>query len=117
MPSKKLRGFEPGKIGPTDAGDFVGGNYATAVNVVTTLPKLFATVQNAEFQFFFDAANVWGVDYSETIDDSNKLRTSTGVAVNWYTPIGPLNFSLAQPITKAKSDKTESFRFNIGTTF
>ena len=117
LPSKKLRGFEPGKIGPTDAGDFVGGNYATAVNIVTTLPKLFATVQNAEFQFFFDAANVWGVDYSNTIDDSNKLRTSTGVAVNWYTPIGPLNFSLAQPITKAKGDKTESFRFNLGTTF
>ena len=117
LPSKKLRGFEPGKIGPTDAGDFVGGNYATAVNVVTTLPKLFATVQNAEFQFFFDAANVWGVDYSDTIDDSNKIRTSTGVAINWYTPIGPLNFSLAQPITKAKSDKTESFRFNLGTTF
>ena len=117
LPSRKLRGFEPGKIGPTDSGDFVGGNYATAVNIVTTLPKLFATVQNAEFQFFFDAANVWGVDYSDTIDDSNKLRTSTGVAVNWYTPIGPLNFSLAQPITKAKSDKTESFRFNLGTTF
>jgi len=117
LPSKKLRGFEPGKIGPTDAGDFVGGNYATAVNIVTTLPKLFATVQNAEFQFFFDAANVWGVDYSNTIDDSNKLRTSTGVAVNWYTPVGPLNFSLAQPITKAKGDKTESFRFNLGTTF
>ena len=69
------------------------------------------------FSFFFDAANVWGVDYSGSIDDSNKLRTSTGVAVNWYTPIGPLNFSLAQPITKAKSDKTESFRFNLGTTF
>ena len=68
LPSKKLRGFEPGKIGPTDSGDFVGGNYATAVNLVTTLPKLFATVQNAEFQFFFDAANVWGVDYSDTID-------------------------------------------------
>ena len=117
LPTNKLRGFETGKIGPTDSGDFIGGNYATAVNVVTTLPKLFATVQNAEFQFFFDAANVWGVDYSDTIDNSNKLRTSTGVAVNWYTPIGPLNFSLAQPITKAKSDKTESFRFNLGTTF
>ena len=60
---------------------------------------------------------MWGVDYSEAIDDSNKIRTSTGVAVNWYTPVGPLNFSLAQPITKASGDKTESFRFNLGTTF
>jgi len=117
LPSSKLRGFEPGKIGPKDSGDFIGGNYATALNVVTTLPKLFATVQNAEFQFFFDAANVWGVDYSDTIDDSNKIRSSTGLAVNWYTPVGPLNFSLAQPITKSSGDRTESFRFNLGTTF
>ena len=46
-----------------------------------------------------------GVDYSDTIGDGNKIRSSTGVAINWYTPIGPLNFSIAQPITKAKSDK------------
>ena len=117
VPSRRLRGFEAGKIGPTDAGDFIGGNYATAINLVTTVPTLFSDLQNAEFQLFFDAANVWGVDYSDNIDDSNKLRSSTGVAVNWYTVIGPLNFSLAQPITKAGSDKTETFRFDIGTTF
>ena len=117
LPSRKLRGFEAGKIGPKDSGDYVGGNYATAINLVTTMPKLFSELQNAEFQFFFDAANVWGVDYSDTIDDSNTIRTSAGVAVNWYTLIGPLNFSLAQPITKASGDTTESFRFNLGTTF
>ena len=66
---------------------------------------------------FLDAANVWGVDYSDTIDDSNKIRSSFGVAVDWFTVIGPLNFSLSQPITKAGSDKTEKFRFQIGTTF
>ena len=66
---------------------------------------------------FYDAANVWGVDYSSAIDDSNKIRSSAGLAANWYTPIGPLTFSFAQPITKASTDKTEGFRFNIGTSF
>ncbi len=61
--------------------------------------------------------NVWGVDYSDTIDDSNKIRSSTGIAIDWFTPVGPLNFSLSQPISKADSDVAESFRFNIGTTF
>ena len=42
---------------------------------------------------------------------------SVGFGVDWFTVIGPLNFSIAQPITKADTDKTESFRFNIGTTF
>ena len=66
---------------------------------------------------FLDAANVWGVDYSDTIDDSDKIRSSFGVAIDWFTVIGPVNFSLAQPISKASTDKTESFRFQIGTTF
>ena len=46
-----------------------------------------------------------------------KLRSSIGIGVDWYTPIGPLSFSLAQPLSKKSSDKTESFRFNLGTTF
>ena len=66
---------------------------------------------------FLDVANVWGVDYDSSLDDSNKIRSSTGVAVDWFTPVGPLNFSLTQPISKASTDKTESFRFNLGTTF
>ena len=37
--------------------------------------------------------------------------------MNLLTPVGPLSFSLSQPITKTSSDKTETFRFNIGTTF
>ena len=60
---------------------------------------------------------MWGVDYSSTIDDSSKIRSSIGMAVDWFTPIGPLNFSLAQPLSKSSNDKTESFRFNLGTTF
>ena len=43
--------------------------------------------------------------------------TSAGISVDWFTVIGPLNFSIAQPLSKAETDKTETFRFNIGTTF
>ena len=73
-------------------------------------------LQNIDFSLFFDSANVWGVDYNESLD-SNKIRSSTGLAVDWFTPIGPLSFSFTTPITKASSDKTEEFRFQLGTTF
>ena len=56
-------------------------------------------------------------NYSNPLLDSNKIRSSTGLSIDWYTPIGPLSFSFAQPITKADSDITEGFRFDIGTTF
>jgi len=113
----RLRGFETGKIGPMDGSDFIGGNYTMAFNVNTTLPQILPSLQNTNFSLFFDAANVWGVDYNKGIADGGKIRTSVGLAVDFYTPIGPLNFSLSEPITKSKNDVTEFFRFNLGTTF
>ena len=117
IPSSNLRGFESGKIGPKDGNDYIGGNYITTFNFNTTIPKLFPTAENFEFLFFVDAANIWGVDYDSSLEKNNKIRSSVGLAVDWMTVVGPLNFSLAQPITKADGDKLQSFRFNLGTTF
>ena len=116
VPSSKLRGFEPGKVGPVDNGDFVGGNYLTAINISSDL-KILESFETTSFNIFLDMANVWGVDYNSEIDESNKLRSAVGISLDWYTPVGPLNFSLAQPIMKKNTDKTETFRFNLGTTF
>ena len=112
-----MRGFEPGKVGPKDGDDFIGGNFGSAINFASTLPNVFTEVQNLDLSLFFDAGNVWGVDYSSSIDDSNQIRSSTGIALDWFTPIGPLSLSYAIPITKKDTDVTENIRFNIGTTF
>ena len=117
LPSRRLRGFESGKIGPKDGTDFVGGNYALAFNAATTVPQILPSFQNTNFSIFFDAANVWGVDYFNGDDEGNEIRSSIGIAIDLFTPIGPLNFSFSEPITKGKNDITESFRFNLGTTF
>tara|TARA_B100002051_G_scaffold259367_1_gene278860 strand:+ start:10091 stop:12340 length:2250 start_codon:yes stop_codon:yes gene_type:complete len=116
LSSRNLRGFESGRVGPKDGTDFIGGNYLSSLNISTTLPDLLRDLENIDFKLFYDAGNVWGVDYNSSLD-SNKIRSSTGLSVDWYTPIGPLSFSLSQPITKADSDITETFRFDIGTTF
>jgi len=117
IPSKRLRGFESGRVGPKDGNDFIGGNYAMSVNLATTVPQILKNFQNTNVSVFFDAANVWGVDYSSSIADGSQIRSSVGLAVDFLTPIGPLNFSLSEPITKSKNDITEAFRFNLGTTF
>ena len=117
VPAHKLRGFEAGKIGPIEKNDYIGGNYMSAVNFNATLPNLLPTFQNTDVSFFIDAANVWGIDYDSSIDDASKIRSATGVAVDVFTPIGPLNFSISAPITKNSTDTTETFRFNLGTTF
>ena len=117
LPSSKLRGFEYGKIGPKDGADYIGGNYAASINISTNFNQILPNSQNTNFSVFFDAANVWGIDYSSSLSDESKIRSSIGIAVDYFTPIGPLNFSLSEPITKGKNDITESFRFNLGTTF
>jgi len=117
LTSNRMRGFETGKLGPVDGKDYIGGNYAAALNISTTLPMLFKSFESIDLKYFIDAGNVWGVDYSDTIDNSNTIRSSTGLAINWFTPVGPMNFSVVQNLSKASTDKTESFQFNIGTSF
>ena len=117
IPSNKLRGFESGKVGPKDGNDFIGGNFMSAINFNSTLPKILENNQNLDISMFLDAANVWSVDYDTSLDDGQNIRSSIGVALDWFTPIGPLSFTLSQPITKKNTDVTETFRFNLGTTF
>ncbi len=117
VPAKRLRGFEAGKVGPKDGEDFVGGNYVATLNTSTTLPYILETMENVDLKLFLDIGNIWGVDYDSSIDESNKIRSSSGLALEIFSPIGPINFSYAEAITKASTDKTESFRFQLGTTF
>ena len=117
LSTKRLRGFERNKIGPVDGSDHIGGNYAAALNFEANLPNLLPENTNTDFGMFLDFGNVWGVDYDATIDDSSKIRSSAGIAMNWLSPIGPMSFVLAQDLAKADTDKTESFSFNLGTTF
>ena len=117
LPARKLRGFELGKVGPKDGADFIGGNYAASMNISSTLPQVLPNSQNVDVLMFMDVANVWGVDYDSSLDDTNKIRSAVGLGIDWFTPIGPLSISLAHPISKVDTDKTETFKFNLGTTF
>ncbi len=117
LSTRRLRGFESGKIGPLDGSDHVGGNYAASLNLEANLPKLLPESTKTDVGLFLDFGNVWGVDYDSSIDNSNKIRSSAGLTASWISPLGPMTFVLSQNISKASTDKTESFNFNLGTTF
>ena len=112
-----MRGFGTGKVGPKDGEDFVGGNYASALNIEASLPNLLPERTETDISLFMDIANLWHVDYSNAVNDSDKIRSSIGIATNMYTPIGPLSFTIAQNLSKADTDQTQSFNFQIGTSF
>tara|TARA_X000000950_G_scaffold261191_1_gene331201 strand:- start:1462 stop:3714 length:2253 start_codon:yes stop_codon:yes gene_type:complete len=117
LPSNRLRGFQSGKVGPKDGNDFIGGNYIASINFSSDIPKLFENSQNTDIKIFLDVANVWGVDYDSSLELSDDIKSAIGVGLDWYSPIGPMNFSLSQHLSKGSNDITESFRFNLGTTF
>ena len=117
LSTQRLRGFQKNKVGPIDSGDHIGGNYVTAVNFEANLPNLLPDSTKMDIGLFLDFGNVWGVDYDSTIDESNEIRSSTGVAASWLSPLGPMTFVLSTNLSKANTDETESFNFNLGTTF
>ena len=117
LPSKRLRGFVRGRVGPKDGDDWIGGNYTTAVNTEAQLPNVLPESYRTDFIVFMDAGNVWHVDYSDSVDDANKIRSSVGISANVWTPVGPLSWTFAQDISKASTDSTETFNFRLGTSF
>jgi outer membrane protein insertion porin family len=117
LPSNRLRGFQKGKVGPKDGDDFIGGNYIASLNISSDLPKVLENSQTTDLKIFLDVANVWGVDYDSGLDSSDDIKSAVGLGLDWFSPIGPMNFSLSQPLSKGSNDITETFRFNLGTTF
>ena len=112
-----LRGFESRGVGPIDSGSHVGGNYLAVVNLKSTFPNPIPDILRPKSYLFYDIGNVWGVDYSDVVSESSNLRTSTGIALDVVTPIGPLSFTYSIPLSKASTDKEQRFLFNLGSSF
>ena len=113
-----LRGFEQRGVGPVDTGsDHIGGNNLATLSLKSTFPNPLPDNLRAMTFLFLDMGNVWGADYSDTISSSSKLRTSTGIALDLMSPLGPLSFTYSIPLSKASTDKEQNFLFNIGSSF
>jgi outer membrane protein insertion porin family len=115
--SSDLRGFEPRGVGPVDSGDHIGGNNLATLSLKSTFPNPIPENLRATTFLFLDIGNVWGADYSSLISDSSKLRSSTGIALDLMSPVGPLSFTYSIPLSKASTDKEQNFLFNIGSSF
>ena len=112
-----LRGFEYRGVGPVDSGDHIGGNNLATISLKSTFPNPLPDGLRANTFLFYDIGNVWGVDYSDFISESSKIRSSTGLALDVMSPLGPISFTYSIPISKSSTDKEQRFLFNIGSSF
>jgi outer membrane protein insertion porin family len=122
---ESFRGFERSGIGPRDVSspneDAIGGQaFAIGTAEVTFpvgLPEEFG-VRGAVFTdvgTLFDSPTAPAGSIIKGSDAA--LRASVGVGILWKSPLGPVRFDLAEAILKESYDKTELFRFSIGTRF
>lgn len=112
-----VRGYQSGTLGPKDAstGDALGGNKYFVANAEMLIPMPgMGQDKSVRLSTFFDMGQVWDKDDQVRFGD---LRYSVGIGVNWTSPMGPLKFSIAQPIHKSADDKTQRLQFTMGTVF
>ncbi len=111
-----VRGFEQSSLGPRDpfTDQFLGGNKRLVGNLEILFPIPGVKDKSVRLSAFIDAGNVFGADQRVTFRD---LRSSFGFSMSWYSPVGPLKFSLAKPLSVNPNDRVERFQFLLGRAF
>jgi outer membrane protein insertion porin family len=127
-----VRGFAPAGIGPRDltpgtTNDALGGTMYWGASVEAQTPLYFLPKEvGIRIAAYADAGSLWNYKgptfwnvTGETVQvaDGSTIRSSVGMGLIWDSPMGPLRFDLAYPVTKASYDRTQVFRFSGGTKF
>lgn len=116
-----VRGYDVASLGPRQNDEAIGGTKRVVMNAELLFPMPGTGLDKSlRLGWFVDAGQVFGPkddngDYSKFA--LGDLRYSTGLAVAWASPMGPLKFSVAQPLNDKEGDKTQRFQFTMGTTF
>lgn len=109
-----LRGFSSRTVSPkNEYNDEYGGTVAFANSVELSFPIIDRVKLRGAL--FLD----YGViDEKKAFFDKNSIqRYSTGLSLEWITPMGPLQFVFAKPLNRKSGDDTETFEFTMGTRF
>ena len=112
-----FKGFQYSGIGPRDDSlNYLGGTKMYQLTFGYASPFLFDDSDTFIIKYFATIGSVFDSEYTSKYN-SNIPRTSIGASLDVMTPIGPLSFSLASPISKNAKDKTQIYDFSIGSTF
>jgi len=114
---RSVRGFEGNSLGPRDENDDpLGGNVRALASAELRFPLPGdAASDNLRIATFVDAGQVW--DESEESISPADVRYAAGAGVVWFSPLGPLTISVAQPLNADSDDETEIFQFSLGASF
>lgn len=112
-----VRGYKAGSLGPVDTvtEDRLGGDRRVVMNAEFLFPMPGGGLDKSlRLGVFADAGWIWGIGDKLDVGD---MRYSTGLSLAWTSPLGPLKFSLAQPLNKKDGDQIQRLQFQMGTLF
>lgn len=112
-----VRGYEPMSLGPRDISDnSLGGNRLIIGNAELQFPMPgMSKEQSVRLSAFVDGGAVYGP--GNLVAGTSGMRYSTGMALTWISPVGPLKISLATPLNRKPTDKLQKFQFTLGSIF
>lgn len=102
-----VRGYKGGSLSPKNNQDkLIGGSKFFTNAVEMSLP--FITKAKMRVALFYDFGMIGENKFNEVV------RGGYGGALEWQSPMGPLNLVFATPENKHDGDRTASFEFTMG---
>lgn len=111
-----VRGFEQSTLGPRDVtGTVIGGPKKVTFNaeVIGPFPGM-GNDRSLRLYGFWDTGTVFGEHDPLRFKD---MRSSVGLGLSWFSPVGPLRLAFATPVRKQPGDRIQKVQFQIGTAF
>ncbi len=110
-----VRGYRDNSLGPRDSLDRpIGGNFRLFGSSELIFPVPYVEIDSVRLSLFAEGGNVYNTQESV---DLGELRYSTGIAIQWISPLGPFVFSIAAPLNDRDGDDIQVFQFNLGNVF
>lgn len=112
-----VRGYDNGAIGPRDSnGAFLGGDKRVLLNTELLFPMPGNSKEKSlRLSAFVDGGIIYG--QPTAIPGTDGPRYSTGIALTWISPVGPLKMSYAWPLDEQPNDRLQRFQFTLGQIF
>ena len=109
-----LRGFDNFGAGPRNSRtSYVGGNNLA----VTKLDYSYEITKNSNFPIYLNIFNDYGLIWenkTKPTQSDNNLRSSAGLGLKYYSPIGPIGFTWGFPLIDEEYDIKRMFLFSVG---
>ncbi|MGR3913552.1 MAG: outer membrane protein assembly factor BamA [Gammaproteobacteria bacterium] len=112
-------------VGNTITPTTIGGDTRVLLNTEILFPAFGAgDTRDKRFGLFIDGGMAFGAGFLrdgetalESGIDFSRMRYSTGISFNWWSPIGPFSMSYSEPLNEEEGDHVENFQINLGTGF